>query len=93
MSLRVGSVTPRFVLSQNISPSAIAANSTSLETFTVTGLTTDMQLNVTMPSLDAGVVLLSAIPSAKDVMKLSLINMTNASITPTASQEARIVAF
>lgn len=93
MSLRVGSVTPRFVLSQNISPTAVAANSTSLETFTVTGLATDMILLVNMPSLDAGVVLLSAIVSAKDTMKLSFINLTNGSITPTASQEARIVAL
>jgi hypothetical protein len=93
MALRVGSVTPRFFASVTVSPSAVNANSTSRETYTVNGLATDMCLYVNQISTQTGLFLVAARVSAANTLQLDWWNSTGASITPTASQEIRVVAF
>ncbi len=98
MSLRVSSVTPRFFASVTLSPSAINAGSTSRETYTSTNapalaaLQTDMNLVVNQITTQTGLFLLGARVSAAGTLQLDWWNSTNGSITPTASQEIRIVS-
>jgi hypothetical protein len=93
MALRVGSVTPRYFASITLSPSAINGNSTSRETYTVNGLATDMCLYVNQISTQAGLFLLGARVSAANTLQLDWWNSNVGSITPTTSQEIRVVAF
>ncbi len=93
MSLRVGTVTPRYFASLTLSPSQINANSTARETYTVTGLQTDMLVAVNQITVTAGVYLIGARVSAANTLQLDWWNSTGGNLTPTASQEIRIIGF
>lgn len=99
MALRVGTVTPRYFASLTLSPSAINANSTSRETYAaaqdpkITGLQTDMLVQVNQISTQNGLFLLGARVSAANTLQLDWWNSTGGSITPTAAQEIRIIGF
>ncbi len=92
-ALRVGSGSYQFVQRITLSPSAINANSISVETFTVTGVDTDMNFVVSCPNLNAGLFILDATCATVNVLTLTIWNSTNGSITPTASSVFRVVGL
>lgn len=91
--LRVGSVTPRFFQSINISPSLITANTVAHETYAVVGLATDMAVHVDEPVRQTGIQLLGGRVSAVNTLELDWWNTSGGSITPTPNQEIHVVAF
>lgn len=95
MSLRVGSVTPRFFGIATVSPSPVSANSQLTETYTVNGLQTDMMIvvNQEQANIQAGLALVSPLVSAANTLKLTWINSTSSPITPTASQTIKVVGM
>jgi hypothetical protein len=93
MALRVGTVTPRYFASLTVSPAQVNANTTASQTFTVQGLTTDMLVVVNQVSPTAGVWMLGARVSAANTLQVDFQNTTGGNLTPTASQEFRVVAF
>lgn len=92
MALRVGSGSYQFAQQVTLDPSSINANSVSVETFTVTGVNLDTQYKVDALSLDAGLFILGARPTAANTLEISIWNSTNGSVNP-ASQTFRIVGF
>lgn len=92
MALRVGANVPQFVQQVTLNPSNITANSISTETFTVTGVVQDTSYKVDALSLEAGLFILGAVPTAANTLAISIWNTTNADINP-ASQTFRIIGF
>lgn len=94
MSLRVGTVTPRYFASLTLTPVAVATtNGVASQTFTVQGLQTDMLVVVNENTTrTAGVWLVAARVSAANTLELDFFNATGGSLTPAAG-EYRVVAF
>ncbi len=92
MALRVGAAVPQFVQQVVLNPANVTANSVSTETFTITGVTQDTQYKVDALSLEAGLFIIGAIPTAANTLSLSIWNTTNADINP-ASQTFRIIGL
>lgn len=91
--LRVGSVTPRLFQVLTASPSLVNANSLSVETYTLTGLQTDMAIHVNQQVTQTGLVLLHGRCSAVNVLELTWFNGTGAGITPTAGQFIQVIGY
>ena len=75
-----------------LDPTTVPKRSVQVETYTVSGLTTDMKLIVTAPSLEAGLFIIDARVLAVDSLELKFWNSTNANINP-ASQTFSIKGF
>ena len=73
-----------FTVSQELDVAAVAANTSAEQTFTVTGLLTDMQVSVSKPSLDAGLGVVNARVSAANTLALTFMNATGSAINPGA---------
>jgi hypothetical protein len=84
MALARVSVTPSFAGLVNITPSAVPAYNTSVETFTVKGMNADSSVVVNGPSVPTGLMLDGYWVAAQDVLTLVFTNLTNATITPVA---------
>jgi len=72
------------VVSQSIDVASVAANTTAEQTFTVTGLTTDMMVFVNKPSVSAGLGICNARVSAANTLAITFNNNTAAPIDPAA---------
>lgn len=81
----------QFISDVTLNPTSIPAFSRQIETFAVPGLTIDMVVAVKAPSLEAGVFLIGGSCTAKDVLSLTLENVTSAAIDP-ASQTFKVLA-
>lgn len=96
-SLTVGggtAVTKLVVYAAVLTPSAVAANTTAEQTFTVTGLTTaDTIIGVNKPTAQAGLGIAGVRVSAADTLAITFVNATAGSLTPTASQTYSVVAL
>lgn len=92
MALRVGASLPQFLQQVTLDPSSIGANTISSETFTVTGVVTDTMYRCDALSLEAGLFIISCIPSATNTLTISIWNSTNSTVNP-ASQTFRIIGF
>lgn len=92
MAIQIGSAGPRVVKAVTLNPSAVSANSVSRETFTVSELTTDMNVVVSAPSLEAGLFLIQARVTAANTLELSIWNTTGAEVNP-ASQAFNVVGL
>jgi len=86
----VGTNTAQFVGAVTVDPSNIPGNNTSVETFTLNGLSKDGVVVVSMPDLEAGCVLLNAYCATTNVLTLVIENVTGAAINP-ASQSIKVV--
>lgn len=75
-----------------ISPAAVAANTTAEQTFTVTGLLTTDVVSVNKPTAQAGLGIVGARVSAADTLAITFSNNTGAAITPTAAETYKIIA-
>jgi hypothetical protein len=95
-SVNIGSgttITKSVVYTPVLSPAAVAANSSAVQTFTVNGLTTADIVTVNpVAALPAGLVVASCWVSAADTLAINFGNLTAGSLTPTASSTYRILA-
>jgi len=91
MALRAA-ITPSYIREVTIDPASIAATTVVDQTFTVSGLRTDMFVVVAMASLEANVTFCNAHVSANNTLKIRFRNRTAGAIDP-ASQTAKIIAF
>ena len=82
-----------FVADAVLSPAAVGANTTAEQTFTISGLTTDMVVYVNKPTAQAGLGIVGARVSAADTLAITFSNNTAAAITPTASERYLVVGF
>ena len=78
--------------SQTLTPSAVGANSESVQTFTVTGLSTNDIVYVNKPSNQASLDLIHAWASAADTLSIKYRNVSGGGITPT-SEAYKIVSI
>lgn len=76
-----------------ISPTSVSKNTTSEQTFTVTGLNTDDAVLVTKPTTQSGLGIANARVSAANTLAIAFINAGTTAITPTASETYKVVAF
>lgn len=90
--LTTGANVPQLVQVVTLDPSSINANSVSTETFTVTGVNLQCTYKVDALSLEAGLFIIGAVPTAANTLAISIWNTTNASVNP-ASQQFRILGF
>lgn len=77
--------------SVTINPASVAANTSAEQTFTVTGLTTDMVVAVNKPTTTAGLVIGGARVSAADTLAITFGNLTGSPIDP-ASETYTVIA-
>lgn len=77
---------------QTLTPSSVNANSESVQTFTVTGLTTMDVVSVNKPTNQSGLDLVHCWVSSANTLSIKYRNHTGGGITPT-SQAYRIVAI
>lgn len=83
-----------FTVPQVASPSAVAANTTTTQAFTVPGLkTTDVILEVAKPTNQAGLFIVGGRVSAANTLQLLFGNCSTTSITPTSSEIYTAVAY
>lgn len=75
-----------------ISPTAVAGNSESVQTFTVTGLQTQDILIVRKPTVQTNLLVAEGWVSATNTLSIRFVNLSAQSITPTASETYRILA-
>lgn len=94
MSLRVGSVTPRFVSDLTLSPSSIAPNNISVETYNVPGLALDMLPYCVQQNPDNATsrIIASRVSSAS-TLELTWYNWAGVTNSAAASQEFKLVCF
>lgn len=74
-----------------LDPTNVGANTTSEQTFTVTGLATTDIVTVNKPTHDAGLGIVNARVPAKDTLALTFMNTTGSGIDP-PSEDYTIVA-
>lgn len=80
------------VVSLTIDVASVASATTAEQTFTVTGLTTDMFVAVNKPSLNAGLGVANARVSAANTLAITFVNATAGAIDP-ASQTYLVFWF
>jgi len=82
-----GNLSKLEVLSLTLTPSAVSANTSAEQTFTVPGLlTTDVVIGVSKPTTQAGLGIVGYRISAANTLAITFGNFSAGSITPTASQ-------
>lgn len=81
-----GNVAGQYVIAVTLSPAAVANAITAEQTFTVTGVKLGDYVSVNKPTTQAGLGISGSRVSANDVLAISFINATAATITPTASE-------
>ncbi|MGI0034318.1 MAG: hypothetical protein ACRD98_00420 [Nitrososphaera sp.] len=70
---------------------SVAANTTSEQTMTVTGVKTGNFAHVNKPTHQAGLGIVNCRVSAADTVEVTWMNTTAAAITPTASETYRVL--
>lgn len=74
----------QFTYTPTLTPSAVGANITSEQTFTVNGITTNDIIVVTKPTHQPGLGIVNARGSADNTLAITFMNTTGGSITPTS---------
>ena len=91
MSYVLGNLPKQAVISVTLSPSAVAANTSAEQTFTVNGLEAGDHVAVNKPSAQAGLGIVGARVSAANTLAITFGNFTGSSITPTASEVYKVL--
>lgn len=86
-SIPRGNVVLHEALTITISPSAVAANTTAEQTFTVVGLAVGDFVEVNKPSAQAGLGIVNSRVSAPNTLAITFSNNTGSSIQPTANEQ------
>lgn len=82
-----GNINELQIVSVALTPSAVGANTTAQQTFTVTGVKVgDVVVAVEKPSHQAGLGIVGARVTAADTVGITYSNNTGAGITPTAGE-------
>lgn len=81
-----GNVQYSTILGVTLSPASVANATSAEQTFTVTGLQTTDYVNVIKPTTQAGLGIVNSRVSAANVLAITFMNATAATITPTASE-------
>lgn len=82
-----GNINELQIVSVALTPSAVSANTTAQQTFTVTGVKVgDVVVAVEKPSHQAGLGIVGARVTAADTVGITFSNNTGAGITPTAGE-------
>ena len=95
VQLPTGNVWKLGVFQLTLSPVSVAVTTTTEQTFAATGiglLTTDMVL-VQKPTSQAGLAIAGTRVSAADTLAINFINMSAATITPTAAEVYKVAVF
>lgn len=71
-------------ISVSLTPSQVSANSTSEQSFSVSGVPSNAQVVVNGPAQTTGIVMGQARVSAKDTVVIPFGNMTGGALTPTS---------
>lgn len=79
-----GNVASMGVITTSINVASVAANTTAEQTFTIPGLRTGDFVEVSKPSLSAGLGIANARVSATDTIAISYVNATASPIDPAA---------
>ena len=82
----------RRTYSQSLAPTAVSANTTSEQTFTVKGLNSTDTIYVNKPTHQAGLGVVNVRVSADNTLAITYMNTTASSITPT-TEVYKIVAI
>jgi len=84
-TLSRGNVLASFLVGPSITPSAVNANTSAAQTFTVKGLLTTDRVSVSLSAAQtAGIGVANAYVSATDTLSIAFSNCTTASATPAA---------
>ena len=81
-----GNIANQFLLGVPLSPAAVGANTTAEQTFTVNGLQTTDEVQVSKPTTQAGLGIVNARVSAANTLAITFSNNTGGGITPTAGE-------
>lgn len=83
----IGNIAVDVLLQAALTPSAVSANTTAEQTFTVTGLAVgDMVAGINKPTTQAGLGIVGSRVSAANTLAITFSNNTAGSITPTAGE-------
>lgn len=74
------------LLSATLSPASVANATVAEQTFTVQGLQVTDFVNVSKPTTQTGLGIVNSRVSALNTLAIAFINVTSATITPTASE-------
>lgn len=83
-------ITQIYHLALTISPTAVAANTTAEQTFTLNGIAVGDVVYVSKPTAQAGLGIVSCRVSAANTLAITFSNNTAASITPTATETYQV---
>jgi hypothetical protein len=81
-----GNIALSMLLGVPLTPSAVSANTTAEQTFTVRGLVAGDEVQVSKPTTQAGLGIVNARVSAADTLAITFSNNTGGGITPTAGE-------
>lgn len=81
-----GNISGEWVFQVTLSPASVANATSAEQTFAVTGLRLGDFVSVQKPTSQAGLGIVGSRVSAKDVLAITFMNATAATITPTASE-------
>jgi len=81
-----GNILEHAILSIKLSPASVANATSAEQTFAVRGLRTTDFIDISKPTSQAGLAVVNARVSAKDVLAITFMNCTAATITPTANE-------
>jgi hypothetical protein len=71
-----------YVISQQLAPAAVGANTTAVQTFTVPGLLPGDSVDVNKPSHQVGLSIGNVFVTAANTLQIQYVNTSGASITP-----------
>lgn len=91
MSYVLGNLPKQSVISVTLSPSAVSANTSAEQTFTVNGLEAGDHVVVNKPSAQAGLGIVGVRVSAANTLAITFGNFTASPITPTASEVYKVL--
>lgn len=81
-----GNIVGEWVLTVTLSPATVAPNTTVEQTFTVQGLKAGDFIDITKPTVQAGLGIVNSRVTAANTLGIGFVNATAASILPTASE-------
>jgi hypothetical protein len=79
-------VSTLFIIRQTLTPTAVGANTTAEQTFTVSGLQIGDSLDINKASHQTGLSIGNVRVSAANTLAIQFVNTTAGSITPTSEQ-------
>jgi hypothetical protein len=86
-----GNIRGSWILATTLSPVSVGVTTSTEQTFTVTGLNLGDFIDVSKPTTQPGLALGNCRVSASNTLAINFVNITAATITPTASEVYTLV--